>query len=324
MFKQITSILLINAAVIACEQQDRRLIEDASKLTFIIPDTNQIPNDEFGDLVRYGRDLMINTAYYIGPNGINGQYLGNKMNCTNCHQDAGTKPYSFNLMRAHERYPQYRPREDKVLSLLDRVNNCIERPHLGVPLPLNSKEMTAFLAYFKWINSYVNRLDSFAGEKNLSIQYPDRAASPQLGERLYKTHCMQCHQANGDGLWKTDSSGYIYPPLWGKYAYKPGSSMHRVTTMARWLKANMPHEIAKWDNPLLTDEEALDIAAFINHDSLHQRPFVNQFDYPNPMTKPIDYGRGPFADTFSEAQHKYGPFQPIIDYWTSKGWKPVR
>ena len=42
-------------------------------------DTLQIPNDKFGVAVRYGRELMLRTAYYIGPDGINGKYLGNKM-----------------------------------------------------------------------------------------------------------------------------------------------------------------------------------------------------------------------------------------------------
>jgi thiosulfate dehydrogenase len=28
-------------------------------------------------------------------------------------------------------------------------------------------------------------------------------------------------------------------------------------------------------------------------------------------TKPFDYPFGPYADTFSVAQHKYGPFEPI-------------
>ena len=36
-------------------------------------------------------------------------------------------------------------------------------------------------------------------------------------------------------------------------------------------------------------------------------------DWPNISTKPIYHPFGPFADSFSETQHKYGPFQPIID-----------
>jgi thiosulfate dehydrogenase len=129
----------------------------------IVIDSSLIPRDQFGDAVRYGRELMLNTAYYIGPEGTNGRYLGNKMNCTNCHQDAGTKPFSFNLLRSQEDYPQYRSREGKILTLAERVNNCVMRPHNGKPLPLDSKEMVAFLSYYKWINSFVKDKESFKG-----------------------------------------------------------------------------------------------------------------------------------------------------------------
>ena len=62
---------------------------------FAVIDTSKIPAGKYGEAIRYGRELMLHTAYYIGPNGVNGKYLGNKMNCSNCHQEAGTKPYSF-------------------------------------------------------------------------------------------------------------------------------------------------------------------------------------------------------------------------------------
>src|SRR5262245_25635976 len=110
-------------------------------------DFQKIPAGKFGDEVRYGLELMLNTAYYIGPEGIYGKYLGNKLNCTNCHQQAGTKPFSFNLVRSHAIYPQYRAREGKVLTLTQRINNCIERPHNGKPLPPDSREMVALLSY---------------------------------------------------------------------------------------------------------------------------------------------------------------------------------
>jgi cytochrome c len=116
------------------------------------PDTSTLPHDEFGEMVRYGRELIVNTAYYIGPEGKAGKFLGNKMNCTNCHLDAGTKPYAFNFYSTHARYPQYRARENKILSLADRVNNCIERPHNGKHMPLNNKEMIAIISYMKWLH----------------------------------------------------------------------------------------------------------------------------------------------------------------------------
>lgn len=315
-----TSLVLI--VLFSCNRGKNVSVSNTDTINTILPDTTQIPADEFGSFVKYGRELMLNTAMLIGPDGKNGKYLGNKMNCTNCHQDAGTKPFSFNLMRSHERYPQYRARENKVLTLAERVNNCITRPHSGKPLPLDSKEMVAFLSYLKWINSFVKRTEKISGEKNLEITFPDRAANPENGAILYTKHCERCHGKTGEGLFMPDSVTYQYPPLWGSYAYQPGSSMHRVIMQARWLKANMPYDLAKWNKPVLTDEEALDIAAFVNDDRIHKRPDPLNVDYPNPNTKPIDYGKGPFADNFSEQQHKFGPYQPIINYWKENNLQP--
>src|SRR5580692_7399097 len=110
---------------VSCNESREESIKESEGLAgktdrVIVVDTALIPNDQFGAAVRYGRELMLNTAYYIGPNGVNGKYTGNKMNCTNCHQDAGTKLYSFNLLFSHANYPQYRAREGKVLTLAER------------------------------------------------------------------------------------------------------------------------------------------------------------------------------------------------------------
>jgi thiosulfate dehydrogenase len=266
---------------------------------------------------------MLNTAYFIGPDGIKGKYLGNKMNCTNCHQDAGTKAFSFNLMLSQEQYPQYRPREGKVLTLAERINNCIVRPHNGKPLPLDSREMVALLSYLRWINGFVPQNNVFKGAKNLEILFPDKAASSERGGKLFQMHCQRCHGTEGEGKLQLDNKAYIYPPLWGPYAYQPGSSMHRIIKQAQWLKANMPFDKATWDKPFLTDEEALDIAAFVNDDNIHPRPDVKSFDYPHCEEKAIDYDRGPFVDSFTTTQHKFGPYQPIIAFWKSNGLNPV-
>ncbi|WP_423737827.1 c-type cytochrome [Chitinophaga caseinilytica] len=286
-------------------------------------DSAAIPGDKFGEAVKYGQELMYRTAYYIGPEGINGRYLGNRMNCTNCHQNGGTKPFSFNLMLSHEQYPQYRAREGKVLTMAERVNNCINRPHNGKSLPLDSKEMVAFLAYFRWINSFVPKDKPYKGGKNLEVELPDVAASPERGAQLYVQHCERCHGKDGEGIMTADKNGYVYPPLWGPSGYQPGSSMHRIIKQAQWLKANMPFDKATWDKPFLSDGEALDIAAFVNDDSRHPRPNPKTFDYPHIAEKALDYDKGPFADTFSVSAHKYGPYKPMIDYWKSKGQKPA-
>lgn len=317
-------LALVFTAVYSCKPRPsvaavNTAVVSKSGDSLIMVDTAAIPHDTFGDQVRYGRALLLNTAYYIGPKGINGHYTRNNLSCNNCHQEAGTKAYSFNLLATHERYPQYRAREGKILSLAQRINNCITRPHNGRPLPLDGREMLAILSYLKWINGFAPKGGQFAGAKNWNIALPATAASPERGAALFTENCVRCHGNNGEGLLNADKNGYVYPPLWGPESYQQGSSMHRIIKMARWLKGNMPFDKAMPGKPYLTDQQALDLAAFVNDDQLHPRPNPKNYDYPHIEDKPIDYDRGPFADSFPATQHKFGPYQPIINYWKSRG-----
>ncbi|MEO8414577.1 MAG: c-type cytochrome [Ginsengibacter sp.] len=322
----LSTIFCVVVIGFACVEKQKKETSDSlvsGKQNPFFVDTTKIPKGAYGEVVKYGRELVLHTAYYIGPNGTNGQYTGNKMNCANCHQDGGLKPYSFNLETSFRNYPQYRAREGKVLSLAERINNCIMHPHLGVkPLPLDGKEMIAILSYLKWISDSSHVDSNTPGVKNENIPFPDVAASSKRGEQLYAINCTRCHGTEGQGIMQNDSSTYIYPPLWGMKAYQPGSSMHRVIKLARWLISNMPYDKATHDKPFLTPQQAFDLAAFINDDSIHQRPFVKELNYPHFEDKAIDYDRGPFNDTFPSSQHKYGPFKPIIAYWKSKGLTP--
>lgn len=315
-------VMPVMAFVYACNSSQSQAVNTnlntADSLSlFTPPDTSTIPHDQFGDMVRYGRELVVNTAKYLGPDGTVGHYLGNKMNCTNCHLDAGTRPYAFNFFSTHARYPQFRGRENQILTIPERINNCIERPHNGIPMPLDSKEIVAISSYIKWIGSNVPVGKEVKGYEAMELVYPNRAADPQRGALIFAEHCSSCHGNDGQGQWNADSSTYTYPPLWGPTAYQKGSSPHRVLKDARFVKANMPDKKAFWYKPFLTDEQAIDVSAFINDDRIHPRPEKRNktvVDYPNIKVKPIDYGTGPYLDTFSELQHKFGPYQPIIDY----------
>ncbi|NVK63970.1 MAG: c-type cytochrome [Flavobacteriales bacterium] len=282
------------------------------------PDLSTIPEGPEGDMIRYGRELVMNTAKLIGPDGSEGHYLGNKMNCTNCHLDGGLRPYGYNYFSTYGRYPQYRSRENAVLTIEQRVNNCVERPHNGSPIPLGSKEMVAFVSYIQWASQGVPIGEKVKGSETYALTFPARAADPVKGEKLYTQHCARCHGENGEGIWLSDSSTYEYPPLWGEYGYQPGSSMFRLIKAAQFIKANMPFDQASWEKPILTDQEAFDVAAYVN-DPKHPRPSKKGADYNDISTKYVDYPFGPYDDPFSEKQHKYGPFQPIIDYRKEHG-----
>lgn len=72
-------------------------------------------------------------------------------------------------------------------------------------------------------------------------------------------------------------------------------------------------------NPQLTDEEAWDVSAFIIS---QPRPRMKAVaDWPDISKKPFDHPFGPYADSFSELQHKLGPFKDIIEGRTTKGAK---
>ena len=284
------------------------------------PDTGTIPRNEFGEAVRYGRKLIMQTSLYLGPEGIVSKNLGTKMNCSNCHLDGGTRPYAFSFFSTHARYPQYRGREGRILSLSERVNNCIERPMSGKPLKLDSREMDAIICYIKWVGQNVPVDKHVKGDQPLELTFPGRAADPARGKVIYDAACRSCHGDNGEGKMQADNVCYQYPPLWGVTSYQPGSSLHRVIKAAAFIYANMPNGKATYAAPSLTMEQAFDVAAFINDDDIHKRPTNNgTTNYPNSRDKPVDYGKGPYTDTFAEVQHKYGPFQPIIDFKKSKG-----
>jgi thiosulfate dehydrogenase len=80
----------------------------------------------------------------------------------------------------------------------------------------------------------------------------------------------------------------------------------------------MPHDKANYEHPFLSDIDALQVAAYINSEE-HERPDKRGYDYPDFTKKSVDYPFGPYDDPFTEKQHKYGPYKPIIAYRKKKG-----
>ncbi|MBN8859269.1 MAG: c-type cytochrome [Sphingobacteriales bacterium] len=260
-----------------------------------------------GDLVWYGHELISNTSFYLGPNGTVAQ-ITNGMNCQNCHLDGGTLPYGNNFGKVYATYPKYRARNNGIQNIYDRINDCLERSLNGKTMDTATREMQAIYAYFKWLGEDVPKGVAKGGTSLMKLPYLDRAADPLAGKQVYTAYCQSCHGANGEGQMKSDSTGYTYPPLWGAHSYNDGAGLHRLSSFAAFVKNNMPFG-TDYHNPKLSNEEAWDVAAYVNS---QPRPHKDQVaDWQDLAKKPVDFPFGPYADTFSERRHKYGPFKSI-------------
>ncbi len=276
--------------------------DSTSRILNFFSKNNNVPAQlTDAELLAYGKELVAHTAAYLGPNG-NVAQISNGMNCQNCHLDAGTKDFGNNFRAVATSYPKVRGRSGKLESVEMRINDCFKRSLNGDSLDWERTEMKAMVAY-------INAVGTLPKEVNagiFSVALLPRAADPAKGEEAYTKHCVVCHGDNGQGLKMDGSAEYVNPPLWGMHSYNTAAGLYRLSRFAGYIKTNMPFG-ATAENPILTDEEAWDIAAYVNSQERPIKTF-NQ-DWPDISKKPMDHPFGPFADNFSEQQHKYGPFQ---------------
>jgi thiosulfate dehydrogenase len=276
------------------------------------PDIYLAETDNNAELIAYGSDLIANTQDYFGPNGLVCPNSINGMNCQNCHLDAGTKPFGNNYFGVASTYPQMRARSGSLETIPKRVNDCFQRSLHGQPLDSSSREMQAIVAYMHWLGTGVPKGEKPRGAGLVEVPFLDRAADPQRGRIIYTAKCASCHGTDGQGLPMPERSRN-YPPLWGERSYNEGAGLFRLSRFAGYVKANMPFG-ATYQNPQLSDEEAWDVAAFVNSQPRPAHPFLKT-DWPKVEKKPFDHPFGPYVDNFPEQQHKYGPFGPIVAFY---------
>ncbi|MBJ6367045.1 c-type cytochrome [Snuella sedimenti] len=278
-------------------------------------DVSALDDSEANNVIKYGYELFTNTPKYIGPENGNPNmaYSGNKLACKNCHLNNGTKPYSAPLIGIIQRFPQFRGRENKMGTIEERINGCMERSMNGHILPVTGKEMQALVTFLDWLSRYAPKDGNIKGKGFVKINIPNRAIDIEKGQQLFRTHCIVCHGKDGQGVMASNGFSYEYPPLWGPNSFNNGAGMNRVITAAQFIKANMPFGTT-YDAPVLTDEEAYDVAGYIN---MQQRPekLNLEKDFPDIKKKPVSTPYPPYADPFPVEQHKKGPFQPIIKFY---------
>ncbi len=132
----------------------------------------------------------------------------------------------------------------------------------GRPPAYTSREMEALTAYIAFLSKgqpLGTKRNGYAYEQFEPNHKPDAHA----GASVYAQRCSACHGADGAGVG-------TFPPLWGSKSFNDGAGMHRLNTMAEFVRYNMPH-----GSPpnTLSKQEAYDVSAFVLG---HSRPKFNK------------------------------------------------
>jgi thiosulfate dehydrogenase len=282
--------------------------------SWAIPDIDKLPDDDWGRIVRYGRDLVTKTASLIGPEVSDPahRFAGNNLNCQSCHLEAGTKEFGLPFLGVYADFPNYRARSGAVGTIEDRIEGCMVRSMNGNPLPADGREMTAIVSYLKFLSTGRPVGAPTVGRGPGQMPELTRPADPVHGQAIYARNCAACHGNEGQGQRAGiagDAQGYTMPPLWGADSYNDGAGMTRLISAANFIHNNMPNGTT-WQAPALSTADAWDVAAFIDSQARPHKLQLDQ-DFPDRLQKPVDTPYGPYADGLDPAQHKFGPFQPV-------------
>lgn len=224
---------------------------------FTPPSEADLPDNEFGKIVLQGKNIFNDTQNYAKP------YVGNGMNCVNCHLASGRKADSSPLWGAYVRYPAYRAKNNKVNTYEERIQGCFKFSMNGKAPAADSPEMVALVTYSYWMSTGAPVGAKLKGAGYPELPKPAIAPDAARGKTVYTESCQVCHGANGEGK-KADGKS-VFPPLWGSESFNWGAGMHRINTAAAFIKANMPLS----RSGTLTDQEAWDVATFVMS---HERP----------------------------------------------------
>lgn len=274
--------LFLNQASVAQDTEQAHAITDPIKVKAFQPaDEKTIPDNEFGKMVRFGKNVFIQTGQYAG------KYVGNDMQCVNCHLNAGRLADSAPLWAAWVKYPAYRGKNSMVNTMEERIQGCFTYSMNGTPPPADSKELKALMSYAYWMATGAPTGVDLPGRGYPKLAKPQKTPDYQRGKQLYVNNCALCHGENGGGT--KQNSNTVFPPLWGKSSFNWGAGMHRINTAAAFIRANMP--LGKGGT--LTVQQAWDVAYFINS---HERPQDPRFNGDVKVTR----------DTYHQHQCRYG------------------
>jgi thiosulfate dehydrogenase len=226
-------------------------------------DISKLGRGSENDLVRYGRELIVDTPRYIGKNAADPamRYAGNDLSCQNCHLNAGLQPFAAPFVSTHATFPMLV--DDQVITLTERINGCMRRSLNGKDLPDDSREIAALIAYFEFVGKGTPEGVRVAGMGLKPLAPPQQPPDARRGEAVYAKLCVNCHKADGQGEpRRAPAVGYTIPPLWGDASYNAAAGMAKTAYAAAYIHDNMPSGV-DYRAPVLSVQEAWDVAAYM-------------------------------------------------------------
>ncbi len=230
---------VLGIAVLAGSSGNKGLAGAAEAGRGPVPDARQQLN-----LARRGKKIFDATPKYAS------EYVGNELACGDCHAASGRADYAAPLIDVAGLFPMYSARAGHTITLEDRIEECFVRSEAGRPLPRESEEMLALVAYIRSLSKKGANGQPYA-RRGLA-KLPELQGDPNRGRIVYH-QCAICHGNDGAGMPPS------IPSLWGKGSFNDGAGMNKPAKMAAYVYKNMPQ-----GNPgALTVQDAYDVAAYI-------------------------------------------------------------
>ncbi len=256
---------------------------DAMSSWFQCRDIDTAPPDVF-----LGYEYMHLTSQNLGPDGdttypdTGEPYVTTVTACSSCHFTGGHVPFGSPVYQSPSKYqpdpatglgPYFRPlgyHRDLEDSIIDCFRNCMNAERAPAK---DDPVMLALVSYIEWV---ADGLVDPAARQDWTLLPPQAGprlpaidgvaamrADPPRGATLYADQCADCHDEDGLGAgeYRLGEERPRIPALWGIVdGYSRGAAFYRTPVLAAYVQKHMPYG----DPETLSDQDALDIAAFIN------------------------------------------------------------
>lgn len=230
-------VALLLTVTTAHAQQNQPTIERLLQEPFL---------DDYYSNVVYGYEIITGTQSNAS------RYVGNSLQCSNCHLQAGTLADALPLNVAGM-YPKWRAKNGKRNGIGLRIRECFLYSMDGIMPPEDAPEVLAVSAYVSYLSQGQVMGAEPAGRGVPTLPDTGYDPNPANGRAVYLARCSSCHGERGEG-----AAGM--PPVWGLNAYNKGAGMNDILQAAGFIWANMPLGNGK----SLTHQQALDVSAYLN------------------------------------------------------------